>query len=267
VSVELVPASRLTPGQLAALFTDSFYGYAVPMQIDEAGFRLMADLFDVDVDASRVAVCDGRPIGLVNLGVRGRAGWIAGLGVVSDERRRGVGESLMRGVHESARALGVEEVWLEVFELNAPAVALYEKLAYERVRELDVWSLESGPLEPAAGALSAAAAHARVRELRLAPEPWQRADAVLERMLETEPVEGLETAGGAAVVRVTGQTAVVEQIAARTTGAARELLAGALRLGSPVRLTNVPTEDPVSEAFRELGGRLELRQRELRLAL
>ena len=65
----------------------------------------MAWLFDFDLDASRVALRDGRQIGLVNLGVRGPDGWIGGMGVVPDERRRGVGEQLMRAVHDvGARA-------------------------------------------------------------------------------------------------------------------------------------------------------------------
>ena len=49
--------------------------------------------------------------------------------------------------------------------------------------------------------------------------------------------------------------------------AARELLTSALEAARPVQLTNLPEGDPVGEAFRELGGSLELRQHELRLAL
>jgi ribosomal protein S18 acetylase RimI-like enzyme len=267
LSVELVPSSGLSPAELAALFTASFEGYAVPMQVDEAAFRRMAELYDFDLDASRVALRGARAIGLVNLGVRPPAGWIGGMGVVPDERRRGVGEQLMRGVHESARAQGLDELGLEVIESNRAAVALYEKLGYERVRELEVWTLEAGPVEPAARELAAAAAHARVRELRLSPEPWQRDDPVLERVLAGEERLGLETDGGAAVVRVTDQGVVVEQIAARDAGAARELLAAGLRAGRPVRLTNLPAGDPVGEAFGGLDGRLELRQLELRLEL
>ena len=135
------------------------------------------------------------------------------------------------------------------------------------MRDLELWRLDSGPSASAAREVPAADAHVRVRELRRAPEPWQRADVVVERVLATEPRRGLETAGGAAVLRVTDRAVVVEQIAARDAAAARELLAGALRLGSPVRLTNLPAGDPVGEAFRELGASLDLRQHELRLDL
>ena len=135
----------------------------MPMEIDEQAFRTMTVLFDFDLDASRVALRDGRPIGLVNLGVRGPAGWIGGTGVVPDERRKGIGEQLMRAVHESARAIGVREIRLEVISSNAPAIALYEKLGYEHVRDLEVWRLESAEVGRAAREVPAAEAHARVQ--------------------------------------------------------------------------------------------------------
>ena len=88
----------------------------MPMEIDEPTFRRMAELFDFDLDASRVALRGGRPIGLVNLGVREPTGWIGGMGVVPDERRRGIGELLMRAVHSAARERGVRESLLEVID-------------------------------------------------------------------------------------------------------------------------------------------------------
>ena len=150
---------------------------------------------------------------------------------------------------------------------NTAALALYEKLGYEHLRDLEIWSLEGAPAGTARD-VPAAEAHARVRGLRRGPEPWQREDVVLERALAAgEPRHGLVAEGGAAVLRVTAQGVVVEQIAARDAAVAEELLGAALRLGWPVRLTNVPEGDPVGEAFRELGGSLDLRQHELRLAL
>jgi ribosomal protein S18 acetylase RimI-like enzyme len=267
VTVELVRSSRYPAAELAALFTESFQGYAVPMQIDEQTFRRMAELFDFDLDASRVALRGGRPVGLVNLGVRGDAGWVGGMGVVPEARREGVGELLMHAAHEAARALGVRAVWLEVIDSNAPASALYGKLGYEHVRDLEVWHLDDARAGRAGREVPAGEAHDRVRALRRAAEPWQRADVVVERTAGAEPRRGFVTDGGAALVRVTEQGAAVEQIAARDVGAARELLRSALETARPVRLTNVPAGDPVSDAFRELGGGLDLRQRELRLRL
>ena len=156
---------------------------------------------------------------------------------------------------------------LEVIDSNTPAIDLYAKLGYQPLRDLDVWSLDTEPPPTAAREVPAAEAHASVRELRRAPEPWQRSDTVVERLLAAEPLRGLATDGGAAVVRVAAHGVVVEQLAARDAAAARELLAAALALGRPVRLTNLPHGDPAGEAFAELGGSVDLRQHELRLEL
>jgi ribosomal protein S18 acetylase RimI-like enzyme len=268
MTVELLPASHLSLSELADLFTASFEGYAVPMRIDEATFARMAELYDFDLDASRVAVRGGRPVGVVNLGVRGPVGWIGGMGVVPDERRNGVGELLMRGIHAVGRELDLAEIVLEVIDSNSAARGLYAKLGYEDVRDLEIWSLDADPPDTAAREVRAVEAHMRVRELRRGPEPWQRADVTLQRILASDAETlGLTVDGGAAVLRIGAHGVAVEQIAAPDAGTARRLLAGARRAGRPVRLTNVPAGDPVTEAFAALGGQVDLRQVELRLGL
>ena len=113
----------------------------MPMHIDEAALGWMHGKFDFDLDASRVAYRDGEPVGLANLAVRDRDAWIGGVGVVASARRAGIGEALMRSVHEEARSRDVERVWLEVIVENTGAFALYEKLGYELVQDVEVWTL------------------------------------------------------------------------------------------------------------------------------
>ena len=55
-----------------------------------------------------------------------------GLMVARDHRRRGVGLALMEAAEEWARRVGVRKLELHVFPHNTPAIALYEKLGYER---------------------------------------------------------------------------------------------------------------------------------------
>ena len=104
--LELVSASQLDDVELARLFTAAYEGYLVPFAVDEDAMRSFTAAYDLDRDASRVAVRDGAPIGLANLGLRGADAWIVGLGVVPGERRRGAGRALMRAVHDEARARG-----------------------------------------------------------------------------------------------------------------------------------------------------------------
>ena len=222
----------------------------------------MTVAYDLDREASLVAVRNDEYVGLVNLGLRGSEAWIGGLGVVPSERRRGTGRLLMEAVHEEARARDVERVWLEVIVENTQAVALYEELGYEHVRELEVWSLPGAAGKPSE--CPAAEAHAWIREHRDEREPWQCADASFEI---DEGTMGLMVHGAAAVVRVSGDRVGVVQLAGRTAGALRELLSGARSLGETLGLLNLPADHLAGAALLELGGRVDVRQHEMVLTL
>jgi ribosomal protein S18 acetylase RimI-like enzyme len=260
--VTLLPARDFSPPELAAAFTDGYDGYRFPVRLDDAAFLAMQELSDLDLARSRVAIVDGRAVGICLLGVRGRQGWIGGLGVVPAERRRGLGRRLMEAALEDA---AVERVSLEVLEGNAGALALYEALGFRPTRLLEVWTLEASVPVSAARAADLDEALAAIRRLRAAPEPWQRAD---------ESVANLRRGGkrleafalgeeGAAVARPAGETVSLLQLAAREADAAAALVAAARRLGTTLRFVNVPKGDPASAALRELGGRLDARQVEM----
>src|SRR5262249_46060372 len=104
---EIRSARSLSPAKRAELFNAAYEGYILPFHVDEEQLALMDKVFDFDRDASRVAFLDGKAIGLGNLDVRGDEAWIGGVGVVPSARRTGVGEALMRALHEQARELGV----------------------------------------------------------------------------------------------------------------------------------------------------------------
>jgi len=265
---QFVPASRFSLSELARLFTTSFEGYVVPLALDEPGFRRMAELFDFDLDVSRVALRDGTPVGLVNVGLRGASAWIGGMGVVPSERRAGIGEALMQTAQEAAAARGVTDVWLEVITSNTPAIRLYEKLGYERIRDLEVWQIEASPGLSTAREADVPEAHAQVRALRRNREPWQRSDATLEHILASEAATGLVVDGiAAAVVRPTADHVIVDQIAAKDVDAAADILAGALEQRPKLLLSNIPAKDEAALALGRLGGGPLVRQHELRLPL
>jgi ribosomal protein S18 acetylase RimI-like enzyme len=258
VSLGLRPASSLPLDELAGLFTRAYEGYVVPFALNEDQLRLMVDAFDLDLDASRVAYRDNEPVGLCNLGIRGERGWIGGVGVVAGARRQGVGETLMRAVHDVAREKGLQEIWLEVIVENTGAAALYEKLGYRQTRDVEVWSLEA-EVGGEAREVPWERAHERVRALRADREPWQRAD---ETLAHYDGLVGLETAGGAAVVRPRGGRALLVQVAGNDT---RELV-GSARTYGPLQGLNLP-EGAAAAAFRDLGADLVVRQHEMVLEL
>ena len=260
--VELQPASGLSDEELAALFTASYEGYLVPFAVDAAVVRFLTETYDLDRAASVIAVRDGRRVGLANLGLRGRDAWVGGVGVVPAERRRGTGRRLMHALHENARSHGAERVWLEVIVENSGAIALYERLGYAHVRELEVWSLAGAP-GAEASEIGAAEAHAWIGEHRAEREPWQRDDASLAKAADAR---GLVVAGAAAVVRVVGGRVSIVQIAGDE-APLRQLLEGARGLGDTVSVLNLPAGHPAATALAALGGTADVRQHEMVLQL
>jgi ribosomal protein S18 acetylase RimI-like enzyme len=254
--LDIRSARSLAAAERAGLFTAAYEGYLLPFRIDEQQLAGMDAAFDIDVDASRIAFRRGEPVGLGNLGVRGEDAWIGGVGVVTAARRSGVGEALMRALHEQARERGVRRVWLEVIDRNLGAFALYEKLGYRVVRDVEVWSLPQGDGPSAAHDVPAAEANSRIRQLRTAREPWQRADGTLESY---DDLRGLETDDGVAVFRP-GKALQLLQYA----GEAEPLLTALRRLG-PVSILNLPVDDPATEALHALDANVVVRQHEMLL--
>jgi ribosomal protein S18 acetylase RimI-like enzyme len=253
------PANSLSLADMTTLFNAGYEGYVIPFVLDEATLRWMIDSFDIDRDASRVAFRDDDPVGFANLARRGDEAWVGGVGVIPAARRKGLGEQLMHAVHEEARNRGVARIWLEVIEQNEGAYLLYEKLGYEVVRELEVWSLSAEVPAGSAPEVSAEQAHARIRELRTGREPWQRADGTLAHL---DDVRGVETKTGAALFRVAG-VVQVQQIA----GDDSEELVRTLRGQGTVSVLNLPADDPAADPLRSLGASIAVRQREMVLSL
>lgn len=243
----------LSVGERAELFTAAYEGYVVPMRIDEASLAWMQEKFDFDLDASRIAYRDGEPVGLANLAVRGQDAWIGGVGVVASARRAGVGEALMRAVYEEARSRGVERIWLEVIVENTGALALYEKLGYEVVQDVEVWTLPAAEGEHAGREVPPAEVKAQLPERH---EPWQRADGTLAHY---DDVRALATDTGAMLFCVRS-SAQLQQY----TGEPEPLLR-ALRTFGEVYVLNLPADDPAAAVLRELGGSVSVRQHEMLL--
>lgn len=244
--MNLVPAEELSYAELAALFTRGYEGYFVPIVLDEAALRTVVDLWDIDLARSRAVPGQG----VAFLAARGGRGWIAGLGVVPEARRRGIGRALMEAVLADAPAV----VTLEVIEQNEPAIRLYEELGFVRRRVLEVWSLTADvPLADARAA--------DPRPLGQADLPWQRADESLPAEYER-----IEVDGGAALFRAAAGRVNVLQLEARDEAVAAQLVRALRHRGDSLHYVNVPEGDPAAAALESLGAQLDLRQFELQRA-
>jgi GNAT superfamily N-acetyltransferase len=264
-AVALEPASRFSHAELAEIFNAGYEGYYTPFSLDESAFRFLSTTFDDDLDASRVALVEGEPAGICKLAIRGERGWIAGIGVAVAHRGKGYGEALMRAVIQVARDRGLRELWLEVLTPNEPAIRLYEKLGFETVRDVEVWTLEQlvgrehefrpVPLEQA---------QARIGVERTWREPWQRAD---ESVANYEGVEALESDRGAILFRRSGERVSLLQGVATDEEAARELVEALPEEARALQWLNGPEGDPFNAAIAALGGTRAWTQHEMLLTL
>lgn len=78
---------------------------------------------------------DGKPVfaGFITFTVAGESSDIADLFVVPYFRKKGIGNALMRAYIDGAKEKGATELFLEVRESNAPALALYKKFSFTEV--------------------------------------------------------------------------------------------------------------------------------------
>jgi GNAT superfamily N-acetyltransferase len=266
MAIDLRPSTELPVAELANLFTASYQGYFVPFTVDEEALMLMVHVFDLDLAESLVAVENGTPVGLANLGRRAERTWVGGVGVVHARRRAGIGEQLMRGLLERARGVGALEVVLEVIVENAPAIALYEKLGFVRTRELKVLTLAENETGGAAEDVPVEVARALIATRRDEAEPWQRDDATVANLVAREPPpQALVSGDAAAIYRVSGANVSLMQAAGGDHGL--RALVAALRAKGAVSAVNYPAGGPVAVVLREASAEVVLRQHEMVLAL
>ena len=103
-----------------------------------------------------------------------------------------------------------------------PAIALYEKLGFATVRDVEVWTLEQRvSRQHDVRSVPREQAQVRIARERQQREPWQRAD---ESIAHYEDVEALESGRGAVLFKRSGERASLLQGVAADEEGARELI-------------------------------------------
>ena len=135
-SFDLIPASTFTYEELTEAYNHTRIDYIVPMPMNAAKLREYVETYDVDMDASAVAIDGNEILGLGLLGVRKKRAWITRLGVIRNNRRRGTGRGLVEHLIEQAREREATYVILEVIENNVPAYELFAQQGFKETRDL-----------------------------------------------------------------------------------------------------------------------------------
>ncbi|MCS6870787.1 MAG: GNAT family N-acetyltransferase [Anaerolineae bacterium] len=134
-----VLASQYSYDQLADIYNHARIDYIVPMPMNGKRMAEYVRDYDVNLDASAVALNgDNLELGVCMLGIRGERAWITRLGVIPERRGRHIGQFLTELMLANARTLGAQRVQLEVIRGNEPATRLFHKLGFEPVRDLMV---------------------------------------------------------------------------------------------------------------------------------
>src|SRR5690606_19423524 len=135
---QALATSHYNYAELADIYNRAREDYIVPMPMNARRMEEYVTAYDIDLDASFVAVDteDGEINGICMLGVRDDTTWITRLGVIPERRRRKSGLFLMEAEIEESKRLGKNYVQLEVIKGNDPAHRLFMKLGFEVTREL-----------------------------------------------------------------------------------------------------------------------------------
>jgi ribosomal protein S18 acetylase RimI-like enzyme len=137
------PALDFSLPDLAALFTRSFAGYFMPVNMIVPTLAGMLRRDGTDLAVSRVLLADGVASGFGLIARRGWTSRLAAMGIVESLRGQGAGSYLMAELIREARERGEHGMVLEVIAQNVSAIALYEKYGFEKVRRLVGLSLEN----------------------------------------------------------------------------------------------------------------------------
>ena len=120
----------------AAVLARGFSDYYVPIVSNPGVLVQMARMDSVDLAVSRVLVRDGVAVGGALIARRGWTCRLAGMAIIPEARRTGVGRAGVLQLLAEAKARGERSMVLEVIEQNEPAVKLYEACGFKKVRRL-----------------------------------------------------------------------------------------------------------------------------------
>lgn len=128
---------------ITAAFNEGFSDYFLPVQLTDELMAFKIQVEDIDLSISPgVFSADGVLQGLMlhgNREVEGRrVAYNAGTAVRPSARRQGLVRAMYAYALPHLRAQGFHETVLEVIDINAPAIAAYEGVGFQRTRVLDI---------------------------------------------------------------------------------------------------------------------------------
>ena len=277
-NIIIQPAASVPRQAYVAALNESFKNYFVPLHFSEDAFLMLIEQETIWMESSAAAVDAGRVVGVGMLAVRGKSGWIGGMGVIPEYRRQGLARRMMQFLLEQSKSLDLERVRLEVITQNTGAYTLYQSLGFETARELHILSREVAKLPeayttPPTGVSISEENPANllniISVLPSAPHPWQRSMVKLKEIaLNLKGIAAVgekgETLGLCLYGGQYSQIGIVDLLAVSPQiGGA--LLSHLQKTQPEARMSyvNVGEDDPLLSLFKEVGFKTNLSQYEM----
>lgn len=275
MSLMLLPATNVRLADFVLAFNLAYQDYIVPIHFDLDQMRQLIKREAVDLSASRVVLVDDEIVGMAMLAKREKRGWIGGVGVVPEQRGKGIGRILMQEIIAIAQDDGLESIQLEVIEGNVPAYSLYLNLGFRTLRKLLIVEQdEVPPLVEGIIVRSTSAAYAlRFHDqFHARPTPWQRHLSALRTLAIhmdgwTATREGQVLAYAVAWPSESQLRFMDMAFLPGETEAMKAVVAAAQQEQPIARFVNLAEDDPVWSVLSELGYRHSMSQLQMELSL
>lgn len=120
----------------ASVLNLGFSDYLVPIQLDLPSFHNILRTSHIDVALSRVILQNGKAVGAALIARRGWNSRLAGMSLIPEARNQKIGQWVMEKLITESELRGDRRMELEVIEQNEPAVRLYNKVGFSKIRRL-----------------------------------------------------------------------------------------------------------------------------------
>ncbi|AMW32595.1 GNAT family N-acetyltransferase [Fervidobacterium islandicum] len=120
-----------------------FEDYVIPINWNVLSFKMDARENSISFSDSFVFLRGNEPVGFILIAVRGTRARIDAMGVVPNERGKGLADKILRHAFRHLKMRNIEQVTLEVAAADERAVRFYDKNGFRKLRNLDTFILEN----------------------------------------------------------------------------------------------------------------------------
>lgn len=133
---EIIRVSEFPTLRFLNLANEIFKDYPLPIEWDLFSFNLDVRENSVSLSDSFVFVKDGKPVGFILCCVRKNRGRIDSMGVIKEERGKGLGGKILSLALEVLKKKGISSVSLEVLANQEQVVKFYFNFGFRVTRKL-----------------------------------------------------------------------------------------------------------------------------------